>query len=94
MALDSEPKHPIQPLLVIDDVVRFKSNRIVRMLLDTHPTMDLNTIAGMGFSNEDRQQLAQLIGYSLSGYGELTDYVTDEAYEAATESFDTGENNE
>jgi hypothetical protein len=34
------------------------------------------------FSNEDRQQFAQLIGYSLGGYSELS-YVDDDAYKAA-----------
>lgn len=32
---------------------------------------DLNELARMHFSDEDRRQLAQLSGYSLSGYGEL-----------------------
>ncbi|GMV06748.1 MAG: hypothetical protein AMXMBFR53_30230 [Gemmatimonadota bacterium] len=34
------------------------------------------------FSVEDSEQFAQLIGYSLSGFGELS-YVTDETYNAA-----------
>jgi hypothetical protein len=38
----------------------------------------------MDFTVNDRQQFAQLIGYSLSGYGELTSYVDDVAYCAAT----------
>jgi len=36
----------------------------------------------IGFPQEDREQFAQLIGYSLSGFGEL-DYVSDETYEVA-----------
>jgi len=32
------------------------------------------------FSQEDREQFAQLIGYSLSGFGELS-YVSDETCE-------------
>ena len=39
----------------------------------------------MEFTKEDRQQFAQLIGYSLSGYGELN-YVTDRAWEKAQQS--------
>ncbi len=75
-------KHPIQPLYKTDTgTVRFKANAIVQHLLD-HGGIDLNKLACMKFSNEDRQQLAQLIGYSLGGYGELS-YVDDDAYYAA-----------
>jgi hypothetical protein len=31
----------------------------------------MNDLALMPFSNEDREQFAQLIGYSVSGFGEL-----------------------
>lgn len=75
--------HPIQPLVEVDGVLRFKANAIVRHLLDTHPSCDMNALASLDFRNEDRVQFAQLIGYSLGGYGELTSYVSDEAYEAA-----------
>ncbi|MGB4951239.1 MAG: hypothetical protein WBO55_11455 [Rhizobiaceae bacterium] len=68
--------------IVIDErgVVRFKANAIVRYLLDTYT--DMNALAMLDFSNEDRQQFAQLIGYSLSGYGDLS-YVDNLAYEKA-----------
>ena len=36
----------------------------------------------MPFSNEDREQFAQLIGYPFSGWGELS-YVSDKTYELA-----------
>lgn len=76
-------KHPIQPLERDDhNVLRFRKNRIVNYLLDSHPHVDLNTLARREFSAEDRQQFAQLIGYSLNGYGELP-YVDDEAYDTA-----------
>lgn len=76
-------KHPIQPLaLDAYGVMRFKPNAIVTYLLDTHPTCDLNTLARLNFSNEDRMQLAQLIGYSLSGFSELS-YVDDYTFETA-----------
>ena len=60
-----------QPL-VLDDagVIRFRENRIIRLLLDAGP-FDLNQIALMAFSDQERQLLAQLIGYSVSGYGDL-----------------------
>ncbi|HCK7131196.1 hypothetical protein [Enterobacter hormaechei] len=78
-------KLPMQPL-VIDDhgTLRFKENPIVRALLDyaTEHGYGLNEIALEEFDAEDQMQLAQLIGYSLSGYGTLS-YVTDESYERA-----------
>lgn len=80
-------EHPVQPL-VRDHlgVIRFKENKIVSHLLDWASSrgMSLNEIAMMRFSREDQQQLAQLIGYSLSGYGDLP-YVTDRAFERARE---------
>lgn len=82
-------KNPIQPLaLDANGTMRFKENRIVRHLLDTHPTCDLNKLACMDFSDDDRAQFAQLIGYSLSGYSELQSYVSDEAYAAAAHMAD------
>lgn len=76
--------HPIQPLQKdAHGVVRFRPNKIVRFLLDAGP-FDLNKLAVMPFEQEDREQFAQLIGYSLSGYGELS-YVSEEAYAAAAE---------
>ena len=38
----------------------------------------------MHFTAEDREQFAQLIGYSMSDFGELS-YVTDRTYMAAME---------
>ena len=85
-------KNPIQPIVTTaSGVVRFKENAIVRHLLDwaTERGMGLNELAVMDFTKDDRQQLAQLIGYSLSGYGSL-DYVDDDSYCAARAMFDDG----
>jgi hypothetical protein len=74
--------HPIQPLITSPDgVTRFKGNAIVRFLLDAGP-FNLNQLAIMQYSDEDREQFAQLIGYSLSGFGELS-YVSDKTYNTA-----------
>lgn len=82
-------KHPIQPLVIDENgVLRFKSNAIIKWLLDEGP-FDLNKIAVKHFSVEDREQFAQLIGYSLNGFGEL-DYVRNETYETATKMSVTG----
>jgi hypothetical protein len=81
-------KNPIQPLAIdAHGVMRFKGNAIVQHLLDTHQSCDMNRLACMDFTDDDRQQFAQLIGYSLSGYGELH-YVDDNAYEAAAKMED------
>lgn len=79
-------KHPVQPLMRCKDgVVRFKANAIVQFLLDAGP-FDMNKLALMPFSDEDREQFAQLIGYSLCGFEEL-DYVSDATYmRAASQS--------
>ncbi len=79
-------KHPMQPVELCDGgIVRFKENKIITFMLDAGTNakfFDLNIIAEMGFSAEDRMQLAQLIGYSISGYADLS-YVSDESYEEA-----------
>jgi hypothetical protein len=42
----------------------------------------MNRLALVPFSDEDRAQFAQLIGYSLNRYSELS-YVSDELYARA-----------
>ncbi len=70
------PTHPTQPIVLVHGVVRFKVNAIVRYLLDAHPG-GLNMLGTLIAADEDRRQLAQLIGYSVSGYGDLP-YVDEE----------------
>lgn len=70
------PRHPDQPL-VFDDkgTVRFKENKIVRFLLDTNSVgLDkiYSKVCAGEFDKNDYQQLMQLIGYSVSGYGKLS----------------------
>ena len=74
-------KHPVQPLVMVNNVIRFKRNEIVRYLLDSGG-IDMNQLAMLNFSDEDRVQFAQLIGYSLAGFGELS-YVSDKDYKKA-----------
>lgn len=80
---------PMQPIVQASDGrIRFQENAIVRFLLDRASQgvkTDLNNLACMDFSDADRQQLAQLIGYSVSGYHELP-YVTDAAAAKASEA--------
>ncbi len=89
-ARNSQKKHPIQPIILDDNgTARFKENKIVSYLLDkTTKTKicDLNDIAifvaNGTFSNEDREQLAQLIGYSVGGAADLS-YMSDEIIDEA-----------
>ena len=77
-------------------MLRFKENSLVRALLDHGQAtgLGLNELARKFYAPEhadDWQQLAQLIGYSLSGYGELS-YVSDDAYGTAATMADEGLN--
>ena len=72
----NNPKHPTQPIVLdTHGCIRFKSNKIVTYLLD-NGGIDMNKLAGLEFSDEDREQFAQLIGYSVSGASDLS-YVSD-----------------
>lgn len=76
--------HPMQPLVKDGKEFRFKSNAIVVALLKTGK-LNMNDLLALPFTDEDRMQFAQLIGYSLSGYSELP-YVTNESLTQAQES--------
>jgi hypothetical protein len=72
-------KHPIQPLEKDKSgTMRFKPNSIVSFLANGR----LHELSMMYFPTEDWIQLAQLTGYSLSGFSELS-YVDDETYQTA-----------
>jgi hypothetical protein len=64
-------KHPMQKIVFVNNVARFQRNKIVEFLLD-NGSADMNFIAALDFDREDRAQFAQLIGYSVSGYGDLS----------------------
>ena len=89
-------KNPIQPIIKDEHgVPRFKKNELVDVLLDwaQERGFGLNEIARINFSNDDRQQFAQLIGYSLDGYSSLS-YVDDDAYCVADRMFEHEETEE
>lgn len=77
-------KYPIQPLyLDPHGLERFKSNAVVEYFL-YNGVVDLNDLALVDFvSHEEHEHFAQLIGYSLRGFGELS-YVSDKTFYAAT----------
>lgn len=99
------PGHPVQPIVYEGEgeeaVIRFKRNAIVDFLLDWAKDrgMGLNDLArlpgphptyGGAFPDDDWQQLAQLIGYSVGGYGDLSysdPKVAEEAQKEATRMF-------
>lgn len=84
-------KQPIQPLVTDQHgTLRFKENSIVSYLLD-NGGINLNDLARIEFSQDDRMQFAQLIGYSLSGFSDLS-YVDDATFEAATAMAEQGVN--
>ena len=66
------PTPHMQPIeIAADGVVRFRENKIVRFLLDAGP-FDMNQLALMRFDRANYSEFAQLIGYSVSGYGDLS----------------------
>lgn len=67
------PKHPMQPLMRDHKgVIRFKANKILERLFDTG-VIDLNRTRGWADCPvEDHEQLAQLLGYSVSSFGNLS----------------------
>ncbi|HEP8722238.1 TPA: hypothetical protein VDU44_000093 [Pseudomonas aeruginosa] len=72
---------PMQPLIKDDHgVARFKANKIVNHLLDyaSERGCDMTELAKLQFPDEDYMQFAQLIGYSVSGYSDLS-YVSDDS---------------
>lgn len=86
-------KHPMQAIVIAEDgVVRFQANGIIRWLVDSGH-INLNEVGLMHFDDEDRMQLAQLLGYSVSGFGELgyaDPVVVSEADEKAEALYERG----
>ena len=85
MSAPKDVRVPDQPIEVAEDgMIRFRANPIVRDLLDfaTPRGMGMNEMACRDYPVWAREQFAQLIGYSVSGYSELS-YVTDASYERA-----------
>lgn len=79
-------KHfPMQPIELDEHgTVRFKQNRIVRDLLTvaSQHGLSLNDIARGSYTQAEAMQLAQLIGYSVGGYGDLS-YASSESVRRA-----------
>ncbi len=82
-------KHPMQKLEKDEHgTIRFRRNKIVEHLA----VNELNELSTMGFPAEDWEQLAQLIGYSVSGFSTLSyasDKVVKKAFRKADKLLDT-----
>lgn len=78
--MQDNKNHPMQPVVIAKDkIICFKENPIIQWMLDMGregKRFDLNTIAivssGLGWKKEDHMQIAQMLGYSVSGYGDLS----------------------
>lgn len=80
---------PIQPIENDEHgTARFKENKVVSYLLD-NGSLDLNQLMSQNFPKADMEQFAQLIGYSLGGFSELS-YVSNETYETALAMHEQG----
>lgn len=76
-------KFPMQPIIKDEDgTVRFKANPIVNFIFRAGPFSMDQIIELPGITREDMEQFAQLIGYSVSGFGELS-YVNPESVKYA-----------
>lgn len=89
-----ESPHPAQPIAFDGHgVLRFKKNHLVRFMLDfmTQHRMGLDALRSIpGFSEQDLEQLYQLIGTSISTYGEHFPHSEQlRAAEAAAEQMQT-----
>jgi hypothetical protein len=76
----------MQPVVIAEDgYVRFQGNKLVRHLLDwaSERGCSLNDLSLLdGIPRSDWEQFAQLIGYSVSGFGSLS-YVRGSTYDKA-----------
>lgn len=87
-------KFPNQPVYANPEtgVVRFQENKVVRYLLDKGE-IDLNhlwvEVATGRLPVEDYAQLMQLIGYSVSGYGDLAYSQEDKGWRRNASRMDT-----
>lgn len=71
---------------VVNDngVLRFKANTVVRELMNRarYGKCDLNDLIGLNLPIADWEEFHQLIGYSLSGYQDIS-FFSDESKDAA-----------
>lgn len=80
-------KHPMQPVQMDNNgIIGFKKNSVVDYLAE-NCGRNINSLALMGFSDEDMEQFIQLIGVSVSFFSDL-DYASDAACKKAKNKAD------
>ena len=92
------PRNPMQPIVKVGEVCRFKRNAIVDYLYE-QGQIKMNELATVQveerrFTQDDWEQFYQLIGYSIAGFHELSlvsDQTAKEASELAAKTFGAGE---
>jgi len=78
-------KQPMQPVIMDKrKVARFKKNAIIEYLFEER-LLDLNKLSMMDFPKDDYNQITQLLGYSVSGYGTLSTANWDHEHRAQQE---------
>lgn len=79
-----KPKHPRQPVEIVDDRARFMGNPIVQYLFRMYPAVTLEVLDNLhGCTSDDHSQFRQLLGCSLTLYSELE--CCDDAHLASAE---------
>jgi hypothetical protein len=72
-----DKKQPMQPIEYVGDVIRFRENAVINWMYEHLGArgISMNEIVAQyqagEFSVDDMEQLYQLIGYSVSGFGSL-----------------------
>ena len=70
--MQTNAPHPMQPIIQTEDGrARFKNNAIVSYLAEKG-SVDRDKLSRLGFSVEDWEQFAQLTGYSVGGFEDLS----------------------
>lgn len=78
-------RFPWQPIVKTAGVFRWKSNSICAWAVDSQ-RINMNDVAMQDFSKPDMAQFAQLIGYSISRWGDLNYVRNKDAHEAQEEA--------
>ncbi len=82
-------EHPMQPVIRDDGVSRFKPNLVVAFLYDA-AKRELGGFVEVNFHDDDRAQFAQLIGYRVDAFCDLS-FVSEElSHEAQIEEDGNG----
>ena len=71
--MSDRQQFPMQPVILdAGGTPRFQMNSIVRYLLDAGPFNMMNLADLPGISSEEWEQFAQLIGYSVPAFSDLS----------------------